>query len=149
LEKSCYDLFHHLEKQEQGEGEGGGGEYCCPLTVSVLQDGNYLLESIGSVEVKTESLEKMQPILGNDILVDGILRRLVPPMIKLNEFHLHPTVSMFLRFRVPSLLTDVSSSSSSLDATAYRMDMEQLQVRLIIVVSCCDCHTMPPSFYRY
>jgi hypothetical protein len=138
-----------LEQQEQG---GGGGEYCCPLTVSVLQDGNYLLESIGSVEVKTESLEKMQPILGNDILVDGILRRLVPPMIKLNEFHLHPTVSMFLRFRVPSLLTDVSSSSSSsLDATAYRMDMEQLQVRLtvIIVVTCCDCHTMPPSFYRY
>ena len=149
LEKSCYDLFHHLEKQEQGEGEGGGGgECCCPLTVSVLQDGNYLLESIGPVEVKTESLEKMQPMLGNDILVDGILRRLVPPMVKLNEFHLHPTVSMFLRFRVPSLLTDVSSSSS-LDATAYRMDMEQLQVRLIMVVTCCDCHTMPPSFYRY
>ena len=83
-------------------------------------------------------------MLGNDILVDGILRRLVPPMIKLNEFHLHPTVSMFLRFRVPSLLTDVSS-----DATAHRMDMEQLQVRLIMVVTYCDCHTMPPSFCRY
>lgn len=144
LEKNCYDLFHHLEQPEQGE---EGRDCCCPLTVSVLQDGNYLLESVGPVEVKTESLEEMQPTLGHDAPVDGILRRLVPPMIKLNEFHLYPTVSMFLRFRVPSLLTDVSSSSS--DATAHAMDMEQLQVRLIMVVTCCECHTVPPSFYRY
>jgi len=128
VDKSCFGLFspHLLDGDSR-------------LDVSALPDGHYLVESIEfpiecdihesgrqrPVEEKVECLESIDRIEVDPMEV-GIINRLAPPMIKLNECQLHLMVSMFLRFRVP-LLSD-SSISPSADGTAQAVDVERLQV---------------------